>query len=229
MRNIHLRTKAINLRKQGMTYSQILISLSEPVTKSTLSYWLKSIKLTNQQNQRIKLVNLKNLGYAREAARKIQSEKRNRNLIETRNEFASLRPLLENQKIAKIALIMLYLCEGSLTRKGGLMFGNSNPYIITLFLHFLRKSYAIQEDKFRCTVQCRADQNPEELKKFWSRTTGIQEKYFYRPQIDKRTIGKVTKKPEYRGVCRIDYFSAKIYNELTEMARLLGKESSLGL
>jgi hypothetical protein len=53
----------------------------------------------------------------------------------------------------------------------------------------------IDEKKFRCTVQCRADQNSEALISFWSTTTLIPQNQFYRLRIDKRIIGMPTKKP----------------------------------
>jgi hypothetical protein len=43
--------KAIQLRKQGKTFSEILREVS--VSKGSLSYWLRDIKLTNEQLARI--------------------------------------------------------------------------------------------------------------------------------------------------------------------------------
>ena len=45
------KEKAINLRKEGKTYSEILSVV--PVAKSTLSLWLHSTKLAKKQKQRI--------------------------------------------------------------------------------------------------------------------------------------------------------------------------------
>ena len=40
-------------------------------------------------------------------------------------------------------------------------------------------------------------------------------------KIDVRTLGKPTKKQDYKGVCRVDYFSAEIFIELKEIADLI--------
>lgn len=223
-----LKNEVVRLRKEGKTYSQILMSVKDSISKSTLSNWLKSVELTSQQKQAITSLNLKNLKRARQVVKKRILQKKVANQKTATREVNLLVSLLDDPKIAKIGLLLLYLCEGSMTRRSSLMFGNSSPLIIDLFLTFLRKCYSIQTDKFRCTVQCRADQNPDELRDFWSKITGIEKKYFYLPQIDKRTVGKATKKINYHGVCRIDYFSAEIYNELTEIARLLNNKSGLG-
>ena len=111
-------------------------------------------------------------------------------------------------------MVILYLCEGSKHNKASPCFGNSNPDIIRLFLKLLRACYPIDERKFRCTVQCRADQDIEALMLFWSKTTLIPIEQSYRPRIDKRTIGVPTKKVDYKGVCRIDYLSTAVYNEV---------------
>jgi len=82
--------------------------------------------------------------------------------------------VLKNKNTAKIALAMLYLGEGSKNpKRGSLMFGNSDPLVMSLFLDLLKYCYEIDESKFRCTLQCRADQNIEELEDFWSRVTRI--------------------------------------------------------
>ena len=132
-----------------------------------------------------------------------------------------LSPLFKNRDIALIALSLLYLGEGSKTKRGSLTFGNSDPFIIDMFLDLLRRCYEIDNSKFRCTVQCRADQDIKKLEKFWSKITKIPPSQFYGTRIDKRTIGKKTLKLEYKGVCRIDYFSADIFTELMKLPRIL--------
>ena len=79
----------------------------------------------------------------------------------------------------------------------------------------------IDANKFRCTVQCRSDADIPALEKFWSSLTGIPKKQFYKARVDQRTVGKISKNLEYKGVCRLDYFSAHIYNELTAIGKIL--------
>lgn len=127
--------------------------------------------------------------------------------------------LSEDVAARKIALAMLYLGEGSKTERGSLMFGNSSPVIIRLFLKLLRDCFDINEQKLHVTVQCRADQDVRQLQAYWMEVTGVSSKNFYKPQIDSRTMGKPTKKSDYKGVCRIDYFSSDVDFEL----KLLGE------
>ena len=146
--------------------------------------------------------------------------KKKERLKEVRSQISHLPDKLKDKNVAKIALAMLYLGEGS-KNQSSLVFGNSNPFVISLFLKLLRFCYPLNEQKFRCTVQCRADQNVKNLGMFWSKVTGISNQLFYKPQIDKRTIGLKTKKVDYQGVCRIDYFSADIFTELMQIIDLI--------
>ena len=91
------------------------------------------------------------------------------------------------------------------------------------FLYLLRYCYDIDEKKLRCTVQSRADQNVGELEKFWSKITEIPPSQFYKTRIDSRTIGKKSKKLNYKGVCRIDYFSGDLFIELMQIPKIIYK------
>ncbi|MBI4079144.1 MAG: hypothetical protein HY429_02505 [Candidatus Levybacteria bacterium] len=81
-------------------------------------------------------------------------------------------------------------------------------------------------EKIRCTVQCRADQDIIVLEKFWLDVTKIPRRLFYKAQIDPRTRGKPTKKKDYKGVLRIDYFDTKVQLELESLAQLVYNEMS---
>ena len=141
--------------------------------------------------------------------------------IASRNKH--LAKILKNQDVAKIALAMLYLSEGSKYQRGSLMFGNTDPFVISLYMHLIRHCYDINENKFRCTLQCRADQNIKKLEKFWSHITKIPLSQFYKARIDPRTIGKPSKKLNYKGVCRIDYFSSKLSIEIKQIPNIIYK------
>lgn len=218
-----VKKKAIALRKGGKTYGEINKALDVSIPKSTISYWLKNITLSKKQKNRIDGNIAKNIKLSQKKALLVNKKKRQNYLLSVHNRVKHLEVVLLNCDVAKIALAMLYLGEGSKTNRGSLMFGNSDPEIIKLFLRFLRECYTLDESKFRCTVQCRADQDVKKLEKFWSNITEIPLNLFYKAQVDSRTIGKASKKVNYKGVCRIDYFSADIFNELIEISRVICK------
>lgn len=134
--------------------------------------------------------------------------------------------LVKSKKVAKIVLSILCLGEASKYRPRGSIFslGNTDPRIIILFLDLLKKCFDFKIEKVRCTVQCRVDQNTEELEEYWQKITGIPKKYFYASRIDPRTIGKPTKKPGYMGVLKVDYSSTETQLDLESLAYLIYNE-----
>jgi hypothetical protein len=221
MINKSLKENVIRLRKTGKTYGEIRRLLNNKIPKGTLSYWCNNIKLTSKQKKRISKIILSNVEKSRGKALLANKIKREQYLKSVYNRNQHLAMALKNKDITKIVLSTLYLGEGSKAQRGSLMFGNSDPFIISLFLYTLRYSYDIDETKFRCTLQCRADQNIKKLEEFWTNITKIPPSQFYKARIDPRTIGKPSKKRDYKGVCRIDYFSAEIFTELKQIANII--------
>lgn len=212
------KEKVIRLRKLGKTYGEIIKILHQPIPKSTLSEWCHSLYLTSEQRVKIEKAKVENSKRGLAVALIRNKEIRNEYINSIISENKNLKDLLKNKDVAKIVLASLYMCEGN---RSALALGNSSPDIIRFFLRLLRFCYDLDEAKFRGTVQCRKDQNPESLKRFWSKITKIPQSQFYKPQVDPRTAGKPTKNQNYMGVCRINYFSAHIFTELTEIGKIL--------
>jgi len=217
----HLKQKIIALRKSGKTYTEICKVIGVNISKGTLSDWCGSISLSPKQRQRVERLIKRGTSKGRAVALVVNKLKRERYIQTVRSRINHLHNKLKDRNTAKIALTMLYLGEGSKKQRGSLMFGNSDPMVIRLFLNLLRCCYDIDENKFRCTLQCRADQNIKRLEKFWSKITDIPLSQFYKARIDPRTIGKPSRKLDYKGVCRIDYFSGDVFMELKQIVNVI--------
>ena len=224
MDRTNLKEEVIKLRKQGKTYSEIKKNFRINTPKSTLCHWCKNVKLSKESQNRIQKIIFNNREKARATALAVNKAKREEYLKSIFQRNGHLKMMLKNKDIAKVVLSILYLCEGSKSlERGSVMFGNSDPFIINLFLYLLRRCYNIYERKFRCTLQGRADQDVKKLEKFWSKITNIPLSQFYKARIDSRTIGKKSKNLNYKGVCRIDYFSAEIAIELMQISKIIHK------
>lgn len=224
MKDMELKNVVTQLRKEGLTYKEIADQLESPISKSTISGWCKGVILSHEQNLRIRNIVLHKLTNARGKALQKNRENRINYLQQIQQQYNGIEKcLVTTDNHAKTALALLYLAEGSKNSGGHIVFGNSDPGIISLFLKLLRESFQIDEQKFRCTVQCRADQNKSELESYWHKLTKVPKKQFYATRIDARTVGKKSIKDHYKGVCRIDYFSAQIYNELRVIGNILTK------
>src|SRR3989344_8398446 len=200
--------KARQLRSFGKTYSEIRTSLKINSPKSTLSYWCRGVQLPPEYIQFISSLNKETLNKARKTAVAVNRIKREaffKSLEEINKPIAGK---INDIHTAKIALAMLCLGEASKYNGGRsktFYLGNSDPKIISMFLSLLKKCFDFHLEKVRCTVQCRADQDTEELKEYWSSITHVPKKLFYKPLIDPRTKGKPTHNKEYKGVLRVDY------------------------
>lgn len=214
----------VSLRRQGKTYGEIKSIVELDIPKSTLSNWCNGILLSSLQKANIQKAIEAGSERGRRTALLVNRIKREAYLKSVEERVSHIPELLQNKNIAKIAAASLYLGEGGKAQRGWLVFGNSNPNVIALFLSLLRHSYNIDERKFRCTLQCRADQNVEKLERLWSRITKISRRQFYKARIDPRTIGKPSRKPDYRGVCRIEYFSADLFIELMTIGNIICKK-----
>ncbi len=84
------------------------------------------------------------------------------------------------------------------------------------------------QDKIRCTIQCRADQDQKKLKNFWQNVVKLPNSSFYKTRVDPRSKGKKTKKADYHGVLRIDYLSSKTQLDLESLAELIFENLNLG-
>ena len=211
------------MRKQGKTYSEIR-ALIPKISKSTLSYWLGGLELSDKQKERLSQNVGRKLVKARTRSILVQKNKREKYFYDIENKNLSFINLLNiNKKAAKLVLAALYLGEGTKSMRGSLRLGNSDSGIIRLFLKLLRSCYTIDEAKFRVTVLCRADQDVKILNNFWVQVTGINKKQFYKARIDPRTVGKPSRKLDYKGVCVIDYFSASIFHDLLTLGKMMTK------
>lgn len=221
-------TQARSLRSRGRTYAEIERALKRRIPKSTLSHWSRGIRLPAAYYTRLRKIILRNIQRGRRRAWAVLAAQRRRQWDELYQKNAPYRLMLKKPEIAKLVLAALYLGEGSKTRHGSMMFGNSDPAIVSLFLGLLRVVYQIDEKKLRCTVQCRADQNIRQLERFWSKITAIPPRQFYAARVDPRSVGVKSRKKEYRGVCRIDYFSAAVYHECLAIGDIITNQPKRG-
>lgn len=210
------------LRSQGKTYGEIKKITGVDFPKSTLYELCKNTPLPAHYPQKIANINLSNLQKAREYAAKVNRFRRDEFLKRIENINLPISSKIHNRETAKIALSMLCLGEASKYKTGSVFsLGNSDPRIVILFLRLLKTCFDFKPEKIRCTVQCRADQNTDDLEKFWMKTTQIPRNQFYKTRIDSRTLGKPTKKKGYKGVLKVDYLDRKAQLELESLADLI--------
>ncbi|OHA86855.1 MAG: hypothetical protein A3A90_00320 [Candidatus Zambryskibacteria bacterium RIFCSPLOWO2_01_FULL_35_19] len=180
--NLNLKSEAIKLRLAGYSYNQIRQKLGI-ASKGTISYWLHGLVLTESAKKLLE----KNteLSYRRGLfkANKIRSEK-------IKSENISYFAVGENKikRLSKrdlmIVGIALYWGEGTKyepenTTNRGLIFTNSDPKMISVYMRFIREILYIPEDKIRAGIHIYPSINKNTATKFWSEITNLPKDRFY--------------------------------------------------
>jgi len=220
--------EAKRLRSQGHTYTEIGDKLNLKIPKSTLHSWFKEIVLSKHYHDKISKLNIKHLKKARFAALEANKIKRQEFLNELDKINLTIAHSINNHETAKIALSMLCLGEASKYKSSrSFHLGSSDPRIIIIFLTLLKKCFNFNKEKVRCNVQCRADQNTQLLERYWIGVTKIPKMQFYKAQIDPRTVGKPTKRRNYKGVLRVYYLDSRVHLDLESLANLVYNQLKL--
>lgn len=132
----NLKNKAIQLRKEGNSYSEILKEIS--VSRSTLSLWLRSVNLSKRQKQELTFKKLQAAWRGGEVKKRKRIENSKKIIEQAKMEIGRI-----TDRDAWIAGIMLYWAEGSKQKEtnisAGIMFSNSDPIMLRFFINWLRK------------------------------------------------------------------------------------------
>jgi hypothetical protein len=122
-----------------------------------------------------------------------------------------------NKETMELALAMLYLGEGFKKTDTGI--GNSDPMILIFFISLLKRLYGVKTEDMKCYLHLRADQNPEKMRLYWSKTLKIPVENFGKASIDKRTEGSKTY-DSYKGVCIVRCGNVAIQRKLVYLSRI---------
>lgn len=204
---------AITLRRQGMSYREILEKI--PVAKSSLSLWLRSVGLA--RHIRHKLTEKKRLG----ALRGSLSRKNTRiSLTKKIFEDAKKDVLRISDRELWFMGVMLYWAEGSKEKEAhpgsGILFGNSDPRMIRLFLIWLFRICKVEKDQiiFEIYIHENSKNNVIKVQKYWSTVTGFPIKLFGRVyfktnkiKTNRKNIGEL-----YFGLLRVKVRASSTLN-----------------
>lgn len=113
-----------------------------------------------------------------------------------KKQFRLKDNLLPEEENLRIAGVMLYWGEG--TKSGNsVVFTNSDPDMIMLFLRFLRVICGVDEDRLRLLLHLYSDQNEKDMKLFWSKVTSISLDQFSKTYIHEKKKGVYKKISKY--------------------------------
>lgn len=190
-----LKTKAIRLRKKGLSYNEIRKKIG--VAKSTLSFWLKDIPLSPEHRKRLYTKQIQILAKGPQSQRERRLREVERIIKEAEREIQV--PLsFETYRLMGAAL---YWAEGSKGKR--FQMTNSDPYLILFTVRWIKLVFKISPKNLKARLNIYPQQNETEIKKFWSDLTGIPFDNFGKSYI--KPISKGYKKNTlYYGTIRVE-------------------------
>jgi len=176
MAKSELKAKAVELRDKGYSYN--LIRRQVPVSKSTLTLWLRGINFSPNKEVQNRV---------RGAALKV-SKWSHRNKMQSL-ETARKRALTKLGALSSRDLFLLglgvYIGEGTKTKEHVRVI-NSDPRVIALAIRWFEESFGLKTKNFKITLHLYPDNDVKKSIAFWSRITNIPRSHFGKTQIDRR-------------------------------------------
>lgn len=174
------KARAIELRREGFSYNEISSKLEIP--KSTLHYWLVSIKLSAKAKARIASRVHKGSVEGLIKRNKNQTALAKKRAEEIRNLAKKEVGNLINNKLF-LTGISLYWAEGY--KKGAhgskwkaVDFVNSDPELVKIMLKFFRNICQVKNDKIKVQLIAHKNININKAVNYWSNLTHIPKSQF---------------------------------------------------
>ena len=170
----NLKTTAIGLRKKGFSYTEIQGAVKIP--KSTLSTWLKNIKLSESEEQRLEQKRLE----ARKRGTKTRTAKTSEIIAKIKSDSAKAIGKISKRELWLMGIVMYWKNKSDL--KKGVSFSSSDPDQIELFLKWLKEIGGIKDQEVLFDIFIGKDQKSSinETVKHWSKVTRFPADWFSR-------------------------------------------------
>lgn len=198
MARIFDRQKAIDLRKRGMTYSEIRQKLT--VSKSTLSDWLRKYPLTAEQIRLLENTRHRNRYLSIEKIILTKQKKYNARLVSL-YEKEKKRLLTLNEKELELAGLFLYWGEGNKRMNGPISINNTDPQVLQFTLSWMKKALKIPQGKIKVYLHLYKDMDIKQEILYWQKVLGLPSSQFARPYIKKSTREEILHKGFGHGTC----------------------------
>lgn len=203
------RHRAIALRSKGQSLNEISRYLK--VAKSSVSLWVGDVPLTKIAKK--KLLEKIKIGQFIAA----ENKKAKTRALEQKYMEDAKSEIIHNPNHEKIICAIMYRCEGTKNPRNGLTFTNSDPLLVSKFLELLRKSFDVDENKFRPCIHLHSYHSPAKQLDFWSKITKINKKQFIRPYFKVNSGKRI--RSNYPGCISVKYHSNDLARRVMATAK----------
>ena len=214
------RQKALILRKQGMSYSQIRKILG--VSKSTLSYWLRDYPLSKERIRELRDCNQKRIEKFRETMQR-KKERRLKEIYDVQKKL--ILPLSTRDYF--IAGLFLYWGEGSKSKSCTLSLSNTDPSILKFFIVWLINILKVPKEKIRVQLYLYSDMDIKKEIQFWSNILDIPKNQFNKPYIKESTSQNINHESKFKhGTCSVRVGNARLQEKVLMAIKVISDQYS---
>ncbi len=218
--DISVKNRALALRLEGKSYSFIQRELGI-ASKGTLSEWFRNLELPPRSKNLLK----ENMELAtKRGLLHFNTQRKKRILNENSEAFdEGIRDVGQmNERELMLVGAALYWGEG--TKRGGkgksnrVIFTNSEPKMVKLYMRFLREIFGIADEKFAAELHLYESIDHLVAKQYWSEITGIPVARFWSTNLVSRA--SQNKRPFNRlpyGTIGIRVSSRTLFNKIMGM------------
>lgn len=196
MARVKDKAKAIQLRKQGKSYSEIKERIG--VSKSTLSGWLRDYPLSKEDLVRLRDKNPRRIEMYRATMARKRHERE-------QGVYATIEENIDSLTEREVLLtgLFLYWAEGTKRARYTTALANTDPAMIRFFLRWV-KNMGIKKEKLSVRLQLYSDMDIKKETEWWSKELNLSEKYFKKPYVKKTLHKNLTYKTGYgHGTCNV--------------------------
>lgn len=193
-----LHAKALELRKQGMSYSQIKRQVD--VSRGTLSTWLRDHPLSEQRTRELRDNSEVRIERYRNTRRKTKEARLGAVLQKVREDIGNLKdanPILSG--------FFLYWGEGGKTEPTRISLSNTDPAMLRFFIEWLM-ALGAERERIKVRLHLYSDMDAEKEINYWSETLDISPTAFRKPYIKKSKRENITYEQKFiHGTCNVIY------------------------
>lgn len=193
-----LREKALAMRSEGMSYSQIKDVLG--VGKGTLSVWLREHPLSRERINELRGNSERRIERYRETRARNRAKREKDVYEEVSLEIGSI-----SDREFFIGGLLLYWAEGTKAARGVICMTNTDPTMLTFFIQWLTR-LGVNRSQLRVKLHLYSDMDIEKETHFWQKVLNLPREAFKNPYIK---TSLYTKPRNYNG--RFGHGTCNVY------------------
>lgn len=188
--------EAVQMRKQGASYSQIKQQLG--VSKSTLSAWLKDMPLSKSRIRALRDASPIRIERYRETMRRKREERHKSVRAKVGLHIGNL-----SARERFIAGLFLYWGEGTKTAPTCTALANTDPAMLRFFIQWLIE-LGVPRSRLKVKLHIYKDMNLKQELRYWSKKLGLPLNAFRKTYIKRSNCSELSYKQRFsHGTCNI--------------------------